>query len=394
MSLLRRGGPVLAAVALLAALPGVSAAGRPHAPDPRAAVEAELGEASREEQAAVQAALGARDRRRAAEAEVAELDRGIATAAGQAREAEARLARLAAQAREVAAQLELAEADLALAEARFSDTVVRIYKGGGGADAYSTLVGGASSLHEVVVGNRYLEDVGRRAEWDYEWFVAQRDRVREARAQVRSDTAAAQGAREAAAVEQARLQELRQQQAGTLAAARAAEAAETAALAEVRARKGEFERRLAEMQNTSRGVGAILGERPGGGFAPGALRMPASGPITSPFGWRVHPIYGDRRLHAGIDIGAPQGAPVVAAAGGTVVIAGTQGGYGNAVVIDHGGGLATLSAHLSRISVRVGQQVDAAQQVGAVGSTGNSTGPHLHFEVRLNGAPVDPMPYL
>jgi len=122
--------------------------------------------------------------------------------------------------------------------------------------------------------------------------------------------------------------------------------------------------------------------------ASSGLIWPVSGPITSPFGMR----WGS--LHPGIDIGAPMGTPIKAAAAGTVIVAAFSGGYGNLVVIDHGNGLATAYAHQSQIAVSVGQQVTQGQVIGYVGSTGFSTGPHLHFEVRVNGSPVDPMGYL
>ena len=108
----------------------------------------------------------------------------------------------------------------------------------------------------------------------------------------------------------------------------------------------------------------------------------------------MHPIFGDRRLHTGIDIGAPYGAPVWAADNGTVTYAGVMSGYGNVIVVDHGGGLATTYNHLSAFAVGTGQAVGRGQQVGNVGCSGYCTGPHLHFEVRINGTPVDPMPYL
>ena len=126
----------------------------------------------------------------------------------------------------------------------------------------------------------------------------------------------------------------------------------------------------------------------------GELAWPAWGPVISPFGYRTHPIFGDTRLHSGIDIGAPYGAPVWAADDGVVVFAGTMSGYGNAVVVDHGGGLATTYNHLSAFQVGTGQRVGRGQQIANVGCTGYCTGPHLHFEVRTNGTPVDPMPYL
>ena len=115
---------------------------------------------------------------------------------------------------------------------------------------------------------------------------------------------------------------------------------------------------------------------------------PVSAPITSPFGWR----WG--RMHEGSDLGAAYGSPIAAAAAGVVIYAGWEGGYGNLVVIDHGGGLATAYGHQSRIAVSLGESVAQGQIIGYVGSTGHSTGPHLHFEVRVNGEAVDPLGYL
>ncbi len=118
------------------------------------------------------------------------------------------------------------------------------------------------------------------------------------------------------------------------------------------------------------------------------LIWPVNAPITSPFGLR----WG--RMHEGIDLGAAYGSPIAAAAAGVVIYAGWEGGYGNLVVIDHGGGLATAYGHQSRIAVSVGQSVSQGETIGYVGSTGHSTGPHLHFEVRVNGQAVDPLGYL
>jgi len=118
------------------------------------------------------------------------------------------------------------------------------------------------------------------------------------------------------------------------------------------------------------------------------LIWPVNGPVTSPFGYR----WG--RLHAGIDIGVPYGTPIHAAASGTVVLAGWVGGYGNYTCIDHGGGMATCYAHQSSFAVSTGEHVTQGQVIGYVGSTGHSFGPHLHFEVRINGNPVDPLGYL
>ncbi|HEX5274661.1 MAG TPA: peptidoglycan DD-metalloendopeptidase family protein [Candidatus Rubrimentiphilum sp.] len=128
--------------------------------------------------------------------------------------------------------------------------------------------------------------------------------------------------------------------------------------------------------------------------APGAIAWPVTGVITSPFGWRRSPFGSGAEFHQGLDIGANMGTPVKAAAAGTVISAGWYGGYGNYILIDHGGGMSTGYGHLSRIDVSNGQQVQRGQLIGAVGSTGASTGPHLHFEVRISGKPVDPTAYL
>jgi murein DD-endopeptidase MepM/ murein hydrolase activator NlpD len=121
------------------------------------------------------------------------------------------------------------------------------------------------------------------------------------------------------------------------------------------------------------------------------LMMPASGPVTSYFGYRYHPILHFTRFHAGIDIGAAWGSPIVAAAAGQVATAGWAGGYGREVQIAHGGGITSLYGHMSEIVIQPGSFVHAGQVIGYVGSSGLSTGPHVHFEVRVGGRPVNPL---
>ena len=118
-----------------------------------------------------------------------------------------------------------------------------------------------------------------------------------------------------------------------------------------------------------------------------------SGSAGSGYGWRIHPISGTRNFHKGTDIPAPSGSPVLAAASGTVVQSYFSSSYGNYIVVSHGGGLMTAYAHMSSRGVSVGANVSAGQQIGKVGSTGNSTGPHLHFEVYVNGSTTNPMSY-
>ncbi|MBH8563742.1 peptidoglycan DD-metalloendopeptidase family protein [Nostoc sp. CENA67] len=126
----------------------------------------------------------------------------------------------------------------------------------------------------------------------------------------------------------------------------------------------------------------------------GVFAYPSDAPTSSPFGWRMHPILGYRRFHAGLDFAASYGSTIRAADSGTVIFAGWYGGYGRAVIIDHGKGITTLYGHTSQLFVSEGQTVQRGQAIAAVGSTGLSTGPHLHFEVRRNGSPVNPANYL
>ncbi|MDO4545823.1 MAG: peptidoglycan DD-metalloendopeptidase family protein [Bacillota bacterium] len=125
-----------------------------------------------------------------------------------------------------------------------------------------------------------------------------------------------------------------------------------------------------------------------------AWPVPSSSRITSYYGYRIHPTLGYNKLHTGIDIGASQGQAVVSANSGTVITSKYNSSYGYYIIVDHGGGIATLYAHNSKLLVSVGQSVSRGQQIARIGSTGNSTGPHLHFEVRVNGSPVNPLPYL
>lgn len=169
-------------------------------------------------------------------------------------------------------------------------------------------------------------------------------------------------------------------------------------LTAVRGQRQAYERRIRDLQAESDSIAALLRRRGTGGVAisgNGSMSSPLKRPIvTSSFGYRIHPIYGDKRLHAGIDMRGANGTPIYAVAPGEVVFAGTRGGYGSTVIIDHGGGVATLYAHQSSIAVSEGDVVGRGTVIGAVGSTGFSTGQHLHFEVRVKGVPVDPLRYL
>ena len=121
---------------------------------------------------------------------------------------------------------------------------------------------------------------------------------------------------------------------------------------------------------------------------------PVPGSVSSGFGSRIHPIFGTSRNHYGVDFNGSSGDPIVAAAAGRVITAGWMNGYGNVVILSHGDGYTTLYAHQSAILVSNGDTVAGGETIGRVGSTGWSTGPHLHWEIRIDGVAVDPMPYL
>ncbi|HEY9713094.1 MAG TPA: peptidoglycan DD-metalloendopeptidase family protein [Chroococcales cyanobacterium] len=126
----------------------------------------------------------------------------------------------------------------------------------------------------------------------------------------------------------------------------------------------------------------------------GALAMPLHAPVTSPFGWRKHPIFGVRKFHTGVDLAGKNHSPIRAADSGTVLFTGWYGGYGKVAIISHGDGMATLYAHMSKVACNVGDNVSKGDLVGFEGTTGFSTGPHLHFEVRVNGKPNNPLNFV
>ena len=145
--------------------------------------------------------------------------------------------------------------------------------------------------------------------------------------------------------------------------------------------------------STGGNTGGSTGGNPATSLSDLQWPVPSCTLITSRFGYRVAPTTGASTYHGGLDIGAGMGASIVAAGAGDVIYAGANGGYGNCVMIDHGNGVVTVYAHMSSIGVSYGQYVTAGQYVGAVGSTGVSTGPHCHFEIRINGAQTDPAAY-
>jgi murein DD-endopeptidase MepM/ murein hydrolase activator NlpD len=171
-----------------------------------------------------------------------------------------------------------------------------------------------------------------------------------------------------------------------------------AELAKIQNNRKALEEALDALERTSREMESRIRDyqenRSGPALGTGRLAWPCSGRITSPFGWRFHPVLHKQKFHSGIDISAGMGTPVCAADSGVVIVSGWNGGYGKMVVIDHGNRISTLYGHNSVLRVNVGDRVTQGQVIALSGSTGLSTGPHVHFEVRVDGRPVNPLSYL
>lgn len=168
-------------------------------------------------------------------------------------------------------------------------------------------------------------------------------------------------------------------------------------IANITKEKAYYESMLDELEAQSKIIEQqILSLQPKGGTSPSSLSWPTPGyyRITSPYGYRIHPVLKTKRIHTGIDLGVPYGKNVVASNSGKVILAKYNGSYGYCVIIDHGGGMGSLYAHLSSFSVKAGDTVAAGQKIAQIGTSGLSTGPHLHFEVRLNGSHTNPQNYL
>ncbi len=340
-------------------------------------------------------------RRRQLDSRIGELDHQLAGAGSDARDAEARLE--AVQSDFVRTQMGLSDAREGLASAReeLREQGVSAYLGNPSASAADSLLR-SGNLRELATTSSYLESVAQARLRVVERFRALRDSTESLQATVEARKDEAKAQRDVVVARQSALQAVRSELDSTRAQAAGEEANHQALLSGVRARVDEFEGQIAVLQGESNSVtGLLQGVQSGGPWTAvagpsgsGRLRPPIAGALSSMFGSRLHPILGTVRMHNGVDFRGVTGTLITAAGAGTVVYAGPRGGYGKTVVIDHGASLATLYAHQSAIYVSQGTVVAAGQVIGAVGSTGFSTGPHLHFEVRLGGTPVNPLGYL
>lgn len=335
-----------------------------------------------------------------AETRLAELQLDLDQARGRVEEvsadiasAEGEMTRLGRQLDALAAELARTRADIAQTSERLQDQAVAMYMDR--AAGYAGLVFSLRNVEEATVGLQYAgEVVATSEELLLTLQTLQNTEVRQQES-IEANERAVEGLIAELGVKR---EELVLEEAKAVSATQAMRT-EVAGMAELLAEVNRdialFEGELAAHEaDEARLEQAIAVAAATGGTNPGILAWPLNGSVSSPFGFRIHPITGTRRLHAGIDISAGYGAPIRAAGNGVVIVAEWFGGYGNAIVIDHGGGLTTLYAHQSALNVGVGAAVIAGDVIGYVGSTGFSTGPHLHFETREYGTPVNPMGYL
>jgi murein DD-endopeptidase MepM/ murein hydrolase activator NlpD len=297
-------------------------------------------------------------------------------------------------------RLGAAQAEVDASRQQMNQTVAAMYQRGTSEEQalYVALVQGAANANDLFSAQRYVAGTIKTNRRELDHFVALKEEADRLRHQVDARAEEIRVTRDEQAAERDRLRGLKDQALANRAAAKSEEDRQQELLKQVQEKKVDFQSELNALQVESGAVGEFLRQvQAGQKVAPRkkrTFRAPVGAPISSGFGTRVHPILGEVRMHTGIDYAAGTGAPIKAAGSGIVIWAGPRGGYGNAVIIDHRNGLATLYAHQSRVNATVGQKVSTGQVVGFVGQTGMSTGPHLHFEVRELGAPVDPLWYL
>ncbi|MGQ0805533.1 MAG: peptidoglycan DD-metalloendopeptidase family protein [Actinomycetota bacterium] len=380
----------LAFVASLAATASASFAGEPN-PDPKSQrqLKEAIGEASAEETFAVAQLEEIQGRRAELEAVADALDAQITEATGRQEAAQREVDRIAADVAALQLEIDRLQAEIDASKADFEDSAATLYRNRGSGAQVLSVLDFANDPRKGILVSRYLGDISRDAQAEIDNYDALQDDVDAAQELLEEQQKAAEEARAVAEAQRREVEQLRAEHEPARAAAEAEESAESQVLSTISAQKDTWEAQLAALQAEQ----AALAGGVSRGSGNGPLDWPCDGGVVSGFGYRVHPISGTRRLHQGVDINCSYGQPIYAAGSGIVLEAGSRGGYGNAVLIDHGDGLATLYAHQSQLAVSPGQQVTTGEVVGYVGSTGYSTGPHLHWEVWVNGTPVDPMGY-
>jgi murein DD-endopeptidase MepM/ murein hydrolase activator NlpD len=377
------------------ALPAVGATNEPP-PSRQDELERAIGEAGVAEVAALRELTAAQDRRAAAEAELVALDGALAAAEVRVAEAERMADRAAARYFDLYYSVADRKSQVRGVRAHARSAAVDLYLAGARDPGWQTLTGYVDDdFSDAGARSVYLEEVAAVRRESLHAAESSLDGLEREAARAEDLRAAADDAVAAAEVEREHRAAIREEQADRRADLALAERDEQRALERIRAEKAGYEDELARLVAESSSIAQMLAARQASQPRSAlVVTRPVPGPIVSEFGPRMHPILGYVRLHQGVDIDAAMGDRIVSAADGVVVWADARGGYGNCVIIDHGNQFATLYAHQSQVAVQIGDTVTAGQTIGFIGSTGLSTGPHLHFEVRDLGIPTDPAPYL
>ena len=370
----------------------------------QAVIDAELSslrsqveEASAKEAAVLDQLDEVAGKRRAIETELGAMDAEIATAESELEAANGRLATVTGDLARVETKLTATEDDLAGARTELADRAVRAYIHQPTAQLASVLLE-RQTYRELAAARDFLKSVAEAQSLSVGRYQSLRDTISGERRGLAAHRDEVAQHKDLVSFHRDELVAVRARQTSLRTRAVSEEGRQKSLLTDARSRVREFESEIAALKKESDLIGALLRARQKAqakvSTGTGVLARPVDGVITSSFGPRRHPIFGTMRMHAGVDFAGVTGTPVRAAADATVVAAGDRSGYGTTVILDHGNTLATLYAHLSRTAVADGATVRRGTIVGYVGSTGFSTGLHLHFEVRANGNPVDPARYL
>ena len=388
----------LVAVAVLAVVVASPAAGdvygRKHSVDARlSALHARIAEAQRKAQALSAQIDSVSSRIQRLEGRVGDVSARLTTLESDLALHQRKLDKLTALFRLETKRYLFLRRQYSLALARLNARVVAVYEQGN-VDSVDVILG-ASNLADLVDRLDYVNQVGAADERIATSVGRAKEAARAAREATRKLRGVVAGETRAVRARTEQVRAIRNELVSSRQQLVAARSTKRVSLVKVRASEREEVSEAQALEQVSAALGAqIQAAQSASSYSPPASRSvsgfiwPVSGPVTSPFGMR----WG--RMHTGIDIGVPYGTPIRAAASGQVIYAGWMDGYGNLVFIDHGRGISTGYAHQSSIAVSNGQAVTQGQVIGYVGCTGHCFGPHLHFEVRVNGTPVDPLAYL
>ena len=335
---------------------------------------------------------GIQARRRLLQISINELAAQLAEANERLVQAQAESDRFAVDTFLTTVQIDKTQKKLEEAQAAARRSAVLLYHRSD-STAMLDLIGSADGSGNFIEGKHYLQRVSGKRQDEAQRAISLRAQLDEQKARLEVSRKLADEARDQANAEQQRIEGLYAQQQAALANAASTEQSYNGKVSDLSAQKVQLEE---DYQAASAEIAAALARvREEAPYGNGTFIRPIAGAsINSGFGYRTDPVTGTQAFHSGVDFSASCGTPIRAAGSGKVLSAASNSGYGNVTVINHGGGLATLYGHQSAFAVSAGQVVTQGQVVGYVGSTGKSTGCHLHFEVRVNGNPVSPLGYL